>query len=87
MANTGTTYVTIDAVLAPTSRMLRMLITKARPVPIAPSATTEPTTGHGKAVALRQPAAQQRRRDGQHRGRDQQLTGRHHRARLRAAGR
>ncbi|GAB3796189.1 hypothetical protein GCM10027605_03610 [Micromonospora zhanjiangensis] len=41
---------TIEAVLAPTSRMFRRLITKARPVPSAPSSSTLTTTSSDSRV-------------------------------------
>ncbi len=49
-ANTGIRYVTVEAVVAPTIRMFRRWITKASPVPSAPSASTAASTRGDSAV-------------------------------------
>ena len=68
VATTGITYVTVEAVLAPASRMLRVLITNARPVPSAPSARTDQTTSADRLVGAGGSAGDDRR-DDQQRGR------------------
>ena len=55
----------MEAVLAPATRMLRRLITKASPVPSAPSASTLPTTSPEKRGRHRRRPGHQRRDDGE----------------------